>query len=146
MDMIFRIGRYLNWKVTAGIVSVAGILSGEIALNSARDAQPPMTWMATGIVGVFAIIAPTILFGLQLLKKNKTDAYRAWMFFFFNAIHLLAMGLSALVISLIQGVFDPPSMIFAVFGAGLSVSLMLTKSSCYDSHKVESTDSRRSSR
>lgn len=60
MDMIFKIGRYLNWKVTAGIVSVAGILSGEIALNSALDAQPPMTWMATGIVGLFVTLAPSL--------------------------------------------------------------------------------------
>ncbi|WP_374035751.1 hypothetical protein ACES2I_08700 [Bdellovibrio bacteriovorus] len=118
------------WKAIAAAAGLLGVLFGEVALKSAHDAKPPLTWEAIGFIAVFGVIGMIFVLGIQVISKNFKGAYWGWMFFALNAVYMTSTGVSAAAISLTRGEFGPASGLFIAFGGGTGIGLFFMKSSC----------------
>ena len=109
------------------VAALAGVASGPSALSAANASQPPLDWPSIAFIFAGAAAALFIVLGFQgFLRKNKAVAL-GWNLFALSTVYMAASGIAALFISLAQGSFGPPSVLFLALATACTLSLVAVR-------------------
>lgn len=103
---------------------VAGLMSGQHALESARQASPALSWLSIAVVYLGSVVGVVLVVGFQALRNDRRFGQIAFFSMSLITTYFLSAGLSATFYA--QGL-SPASLLFVAVGSGSTVGLLLAR-------------------
>lgn len=112
-------------RVRAAIIgiTIAGVLSGPLALRSAQAANPALEWPSVWVALAGSAIAVAFVAGLQILMRNLSGSRLALWGLGLAANYFAASGVSALVVAAYGGNLEASSVFILAIGVGALVGV-----------------------
>jgi hypothetical protein len=109
------------------LAGVAGLVAGPSSLASAALSDPPIQWSDLGLVLLGCSVVLLVVFGVESAVGSHRTTQWPWRFFLLSASFLMASGVSAAGVSLVDSAVAPHAFLLLSMGVGVLVGAGLAR-------------------